>query len=177
MAKIPNLPSDFYQLDFLALGKNESMYHVRIRYLGMHHIKCGKSISSVSEILSVSTRTVAYWIKRYKEDGCDGLKDKPGRGAKLKLSSYDENKFRENVLEMQEVRNGGRITANDISAMLKSKFNVTYSLSSIYDLLKRVELSWISSRSKHPQQDPEAQELFKKLRIYRCRCPQCGSFF
>ncbi len=128
----------------------------------------------VAEVLRIEMRTVANWIRRYKEDGIDGLKDKVGRGLKARLSKDNENIFRDKVLAMQESRKGGRVRAKDVKEMLEADFDVCYQLSAVYSLLHRVGLSWISSRSKHPKQTPEVQELFKKLRSYRCRCSECG---
>ncbi|CAC9590050.1 hypothetical protein [uncultured Gammaproteobacteria bacterium] len=35
-------------------------------------------------------------------------------------------------------------------------------------------ISWISARSKHPKQDKEAQELYKKLQTKGNRSLTCG---
>ncbi|WP_227678334.1 helix-turn-helix domain-containing protein [Psychrobacter faecalis] len=32
----------------------------------------------------------------------------------------------------------------------------------MYELLKRIDMSWISARSQHPKADPQAQDAFKK---------------
>ena len=63
---------------------------------------------------------------------------------------------------LQETRKGGRIRGEDIQVLLKEKFFVDYALPSVYNVLERCELSWISSRSKHPKSDPVLQENFKK---------------
>ena len=169
------LPDSFYETDFLKLYKNESSPHIRISYLGLSHIKDGETVVAVSKMLRTSYRTVQYWIQRFNKEGVEGLVDKSGRGAKRKLDKKHENKFCERVLKMQGSREGGRVRGEDVKEMLLREFEIKCSLSTTYDLLHRVGLSWISSRSKHPKQNPEAQELFKKLRRYRCRCHQCGS--
>ena len=174
MARTTELPQDFYEIDFVSLFKNEGAPHIRIRYLGLSHIQEGSSISYVASILRVSPRTVTYWIQRYKREGLDGLKDKEGRGAKKKLPSIKENKFCDKVITMQEKRKGGRVKAEEIRQMLEKDFGVVCSLSATYLLLKRVGLHWISSRSRHPKQSQEVQDLFKKLRKNRGRCHQCG---
>ncbi|WP_041350350.1 helix-turn-helix domain-containing protein [Nitrosococcus watsonii] len=43
-------------------------------------------------------------------------------------------------------------------------FGVSYSLSGLYEVLRRAGLSWVSARSRHPQRDGQVQEAFKKLR-------------
>ncbi len=162
MPRKTSLPNEFFETNFLILYQTESSARMKIRYLGLLHLTKGKTIIEVSKMLCVSPRTVAYWINRYKKEGIDGLKDKPGRGAKTKLPKEHETKLCETVLVMQEERKGGRVKGEDVRKMLADKFNVFCSLSGVYSLLHRVGLSWITSRSKHPKQSEEVQELFKK---------------
>lgn len=63
---------------------------------------------------------------------------------------------------MQENREGGRVRGQDIQVLLKEQFSVDHALPSVYHVLERCELSWISTRSKHPKSDPAMQEEFKK---------------
>jgi transposase len=42
--------------------------------------------------------------------------------------------------------------------MLKERFGVDYTLSGVYDLLKRLDIVWITVRSKHPKADLEKQK-------------------
>ena len=102
------------------------------------------------------------WVKRFKEKGIDGLLDRPGRGAKPCLSPEDMAAFKQSVLELQQQRSGGRIRGSDVLALMKEKYNVEPTLSTVYNTLKRADLVWITGRSIHPQADIEAQEDFKK---------------
>ena len=174
MPRKTELPADFFEVDFFALFKKEGAPHIRIRYLGLSHIQEGATIEYVASILRVSPRAVTYWVQRYKDLGLEGLRDKEGRGAKTKLPKNKENNLCDKVIALQEQRKGGRVKAQDIQEMLEKEFNVSCSISGIYLLLKRVGLHWISSRSRHPKQSQEVQDLFKKLRKHRGRCHQCG---
>jgi transposase len=50
--------------------------------------------------------------------------------------------------------------------MLAKDFNIHYqNINGVHYLLTKLELSWISARSKHPKQDKEAQALTKYIRI------------
>ena len=42
------------------------------------------------------------------------------------------------------------------------EWGVTYSLNGIYYLMKDIGMSWVSTRSRHPKQDEQAQTDFKK---------------
>jgi transposase len=94
--------------------------------------------------------------------GIDGLRPRRGRGRKRKLLAEHEENFRQQVEELQQNREGGRVRGQDIQVLLKEKFCVDHALPSVYHVLERCGLSWISARSQHPKSDPQAQEDFKK---------------
>ena len=58
---------------------------------------------------------------------------------------------------------GGRLQGKDVQAYISSEFGVQYQKSNVYNLLHELNLSWITTRSKHPKQSIEAQETFKKI--------------
>ena len=175
MARPSEMPSIFYKTDFKILLKTEPSTQTRLRYMGLAHIQNGVSCEEVATMLFVSRRAVSSWIRRFKDGGLDGLKTQHGRGAKSKLSKDKEDEFRNMVIKQQASRKGGRLRGEDMRAMLKQNFGIECSLATVYGILKNVGMSWITSRSRHPKQDPAAQELFKKLRRYGYRCPHCGS--
>lgn len=80
----------------------------------------------------------------------------------LHLSPEDRAAFKQSVLELQQKRSGGRIRGSDVLALMKEKYNVDPTLSTVYNTLKRADLVWITGRSIHPKTDIEAQENFKK---------------
>ncbi|AGH43508.1 hypothetical protein C427_1399 [Paraglaciecola psychrophila 170] len=44
---------------------------------------------------------------------------------------------------------------------IQQTFSVNYHQNSIYKLLKSLNITWTTSRSKHPKQSEEAQKNFK----------------
>ena len=65
-------------------------------------------------------------------------------------------------LMISEKRAGGRLTGKDIQQLAKEHYNAHYTVNGIYELLKRIDMSWISARSQHPKADIQAQDAFKK---------------
>ena len=126
------------------------------------HLQAGKEYDEIALFLGVEKETVKGWIKRFRKDGLAGLKESPRSGAKRKLSISQNTEFKASVIALQETREGGRITGKDVQALLQDHFHVNCVLSSVYNYLHRVDLSWITVRSKHPKQDQEKQEAFKK---------------
>lgn len=148
--------------DFKKLAKTTAHPRERMRYLAFVHIQEGKSNTEIAAMLKVHRMTVSDWIKRFNIEGIEGLQEKEGRGAKLKLGVSEQEAFRKAVLELQDAKKGGRIKGEDVLKLMEEKFSVTCSLKSVYNALHRVDLVWISGRSKHPKSDPEAQSSFKK---------------
>lgn len=148
--------------DFFQLAKREPNPKMRIRLLALGHLREGKTKSEVIDMFQIVFPTLREWLLRFIEEGIEGLREKPGKGRKRKLSTEREEEFRQEVEDLQKGREGGRVRGQDIQVLLKEKFSVDHALPSIYHVLERCGLSWISARSKHPKSDPEAQEDFKK---------------
>ena len=148
--------------DFKKLSKNASHPREKIRYLAFAHIQEGKSNTEIASILKIHRMTLTEWIKKFNKEGIDGLREKKGRGAKLRLGISEQDAFRKAVLELQDGRKGGRIKGTDVLKLMEEKFSVKCTLKSVYNALHRVDLVWITGRSKHPKADPAAQTAFKK---------------
>lgn len=113
-------------------------------------------------MFQVSLTALRKWLLRFLNGGIDGLRAKTGRGRKRKLPFDREEEFRQQVELLQENLEGGRIRGQDVQVLLKEKFCVDHALPSVYHVLERCGLSWISARSKHPKSSLEIQEDFKK---------------
>ena len=119
-------------------------------------------ISEVADIVLASEVSIRKWVKAFSEGGMNGLLEEAGRGRQKKLPKHQEDKFITEVKKMQKERQGGRVIGKDIQKLLLEKFKIKYCLNSIYVLLDRLEFSWISCRSKHPNNSQEAINNFKK---------------
>lgn len=128
----------------------------------MAHLQEGREYREVAQFLCVSSETVQKWLKRFKVSGLDGLRESSRSGAKRKLKESQEIDFKKAVLALQKKRSGGRITGHDVQHLLADQFEVKCCLNSVYNLMNRLDLVWITVRSKHPQQSQEKQDNFKK---------------
>lgn len=148
--------------NFDKLANTQGSSRERRRYLAFAHIRDGKTFVETAEAVRVKLRSLMRWVKQFRIEGIQGLRDKPGRGSKPLLDSEHQEAFRKSVLELQKNRNGGRIRGKDVLELMREKYAVNPSLNTVYNTLKRVDLVWITGRSIHPTADVEAQEAFKK---------------
>jgi transposase len=131
-----------------------------MRLIAFTHLKKGKRIREAAEAVGVHETTLGGWIRNFKKEGIEGLKEKEGRGAKRKITEAQTQAFRESVLQLQADKKG--IRGQDVLNLMKEKLGIECHLDTAYETLKRADLVWITSRSKHPKADEEQQEAFKK---------------
>ncbi len=156
------LPEDFQKHDFAILAKSESDPRKRGRLTGLGILQQKTSLNKTSKLLKVAKQTLRGWLEKFKQDGLNGLSDKPRSGRKPRLAKDQEPAFADAVVQLQKDRGGGRITGNDIQKLAEDKFKAKLSLDRIYTLLKQLKIVWITGRSRHPKTDEASQEAFKK---------------
>lgn len=156
------IPEEIFDYDFSLLAKRSKHPRERIRLLALAHLKDGKSVQEASRAVKVSRNAVYTWLRAFRNKKLDGLKEKEGRGAKLKLPTSEHEAFREAVFKLQENRSGGRLKGQEILDLMENDFGITCTKRSVYNHLKRANIVWVSARSKHPKSDLEMQEEYKK---------------
>ena len=162
-------PPGFMEIDFYRYYQTTPCARGRMRCLAMVHLQKGKTIEEVSEMVQQSRISISHWLRWLREErDIERLTGYvKGRGGKSKIASIGEETVRLMIEKMSKEKRGGRVTGKDIQRMIKEKWDIEYGLSSIYDLLKRLKLVWITSRSKHPKMDEKIQEDFKKTLLAR----------
>ena len=157
------MTEDFKLFPFLEYYKKNRSKKYILRCLACHYIQEGKSYKEISKMIKYSKQTIGEWVKMYNEGGIDKmLSIREGRGRKARIDNNKKEEFNEFVVQLQKDRDGGRIIGDDIISMIKDKYNESYSVSGVYKLLKRMDMSWVSARSIHTKTDLEVQEAFKK---------------
>jgi len=158
-----NFIKKYTSVNFLSMAQSESSPRVRERLLGIHQLFQGKNRIESAAAVGRNPEWLRSWVLRYHNKGYEGLFDKSRSGQPSYLTYEQELELQTDILEIQELRNGGRVTARDVQEHIKKKFKVEYKYKSVFDVLERLGLSWVSSRSKHPLSDETKQNNFKKI--------------
>ena len=156
------LPEDFKSHDFLKIMRTMKHARNRIRLLAMHHIQLGKSLKNVAKIVQYHWITVQQWLKRFKEEGFDGLYESQRSGAPRKIEKEVEAFISEKLSKLSEAKTGGYITGNQVHQIIIDKFNTKCCLKTVYNTMLKLNFSWITSRSIHPKTSIEVQEEYKQ---------------
>lgn len=159
----------YQHIDFKKMAQIESCPRVRERLLGIYNLFTGKNRIEAAAAVGRNPEWLRSWVLRYEEGGYENLFDKPKSGTPKFLTDKQEQELVLEIMRLQDERDGGRVTAKEIQEFVNSKYNVNYKFKSIYDLLERIGMSWVSSRSKHPKADEEQQKKFKQTFKARIR--------
>jgi len=154
-------PGDVQQLKRLIREEKNAKQRDRYR-IALLAIE-GRKKLDIASLLGVAKRTVEYWAYRYRDGGIEALTPKPYGGSKPKLNGEHAERFK------QRIRNGPKtedgvctLRGKDAQKILNEEFGVDYSLSSVYDVLHRLNFSCLKPRPKHEKNDPEKMEQFKR---------------
>ncbi|MEI8346387.1 MAG: winged helix-turn-helix domain-containing protein [Pseudomonadota bacterium] len=147
--------------DILTLFKKEKNARVQIRLLALLYLQEKKRLKDVVNLLHVTEPSVREWVHSYHRHGYEGLIEDEGRGRLQRLPKEKEKEFIAAVEDLQKEKKGGRVTGYDIQKILHEKFDVSYSVDGVYVLMDRLNLVWITARSKHPKNSQKAMDTFK----------------
>ena len=136
----------------------------RARFLAIASLFEGKNRDYAAKVAGMSVSNFHVWIRRFNQQGLNGLVEKKRLGKKSTWTPEIEEFLKDKALQGANFKANKRVTyrLEDFQTMLKEKFNVDYGISTIWYALKRLGLSWISVRQQHPKSDLLAQEEFKK---------------
>lgn len=142
---------------------NKRMYE---RYLAVfHHLK-GETNRAIAKIIQRTEQTVGTYIKKYRNEGLEGLEMNHSPGAPKKLTDKQE-KILVEIITTKTPDETGFIarknwTAPLIKEWIKNEFSVEYSENGTRDLLNRLGLSYTRPTYVLAKADPKKQEEFKK---------------
>lgn len=162
MRNIKYLVKEIQEYDFKAEYKRERNPLIKIKFLALHHLQSGRLLKDVANIVLYDEKAVRAWIRRFIQFDYEGLIEKDGRGQKPRLPKNQEETFKDAIDELHENKNGGRVTVKDIQELLVNKFDCNYSRTGVYTLLDRVNIVWVTGRSKHPKHSQDVIEQFKE---------------
>lgn len=158
-----DLVDKIQNFDFKAEYKTERDPIIKVKFQALHHLQNGMLLKDVANVVLYDEKAIRRWIRAFVEFDYEGLIEKEGRGQKPRLPKEREEEFKDSIDLLHEERNGGRVTVEDIQLLLEKKYDCNYSRSGVYTLLDRLNIVWISGRSKHPKHSQEVIDNFKEI--------------
>ncbi|MEI8672201.1 winged helix-turn-helix domain-containing protein [Vibrio sp. SA48] len=130
---------------------------MRTRLLAISHFVDVKSRTQIAKYLKISRTSVNNWVATSLKNGVKGLVEKQHTGRPPQLTEDQLFQLKLYITSNAIKPEGGRLQETDIIEFIHKEFGLSYSLSGIYKILRKLDLVWITTRSK---QSVEAQEAF-----------------
>jgi len=144
--------------------------HNRWQALYMAKAK-GLSAQEIADIIGVSKYTVNKWVYNFNHMGEESIFSHSRGGNRTSFLSWQEEE--ELLSEIgKQAEKGLLVVVKTIKAEIEAKIGRTVSKDYPYDLLHRHGWRRVVPRPKHPKQNAETQEDFKKnsRNTYQAKC-------
>lgn len=125
--------------------KSKEEFKLALRLQMVYLLAQGKSSREVAEIYQVSFKQVLNWAHRFRQEGLEGLKDKPGRGRRASLSDTSLEEIKHMVLNVSPSELGyssssGRWTGTLLLSWINKEYNTTFKSTQVYKLIDKMGL-------------------------------------
>lgn len=122
----------------------------------------GKTRKEVETITAYSAGSLVKVIKRYNEQGIEGLKDKrhENEGRSALLSDEEMLQLAQEI--RKDYQKNSYWSGNNVIQWIKENFGKDIHKQRAYEYLSAVGMSLQTPRPHHVKADPIAQEIFKK---------------
>ena len=143
------------------------------RLLALAAVHDGMSREEAARIGGMDRQTLRDWVHAFNAQGPDGLVNRKAPGAKPKLSPAQ----RAEIVALVEVGPDPatdvvvRWRCVDLKRIIKARYHIDLDEVSVGRLLMDAGYSHISARPRHPAQDADVIEDFKKTSPHAWRKP------
>ena len=135
------------------------------RMLALALVLEGESRTEAAQSAGMDRQTLRDWVHRYNAEGLAGLSDCPLPGRRPRLND-EQLRDLATIVETgpDPATDGGvRWRRIDLCAVVERRFGVRLAERSMGAILHRLGFTRLWARPRHPQSNPEAQAVYKKL--------------
>ena len=142
----------------------EARYDHRLHAILM--VAQGMSCRQVAQLLGDSSRTVAYWVKRFEADGLSGLADadRPGRPSKLDQRQLQSIEVALRSHPSQYGLAGNLWDGKLLSHFIDQQFGIQLGVRQCQRLFRQLGFRFRKPRPLIAKADAQMQQEFKKNR-------------
>jgi transposase len=165
MPSAVRLRTDFSAEELRHLAKQARSNNQSRRFLSLAAVLDGMSRADAARIGGMDRQTLRDWVHRFNKEGPDGLLDDWASGPEPRLSAVQKAELAAIVEVGPELAIDGvvRWRRIDLQRVIKERFGVDYHERYVGTLLHKLGFSHVSARPRHPGQNAETIEAFKKI--------------
>ena len=158
------LREDYSAEELRALARRSKDARQSRRLLSLAAIRDGMDRGEAAKIGGMDRQILRDWVHRFNVAGPDGLLDNWTSGPKPRLSPDQLAEFARIIETGPDRKVDGvvRWRRIDLKRVIAERFGVDYHQRYVGKLLKKLGFSDMSARPRHPAQDEQIVEAFKK---------------
>jgi transposase len=164
MGSAVKMRTDYSAAELRRLAKETKNVNQSRRLLSLAAVLDGMNRSDAARVGGMDRQTLRDWVHRFNEAGPEGLKEAWYGGPEPRLSP-DQKAELAAIVEAgptPEVDGVVRWRRLDLKRVIEERFGVAYHERYVGKLLKQLGFSHVSARPRHPAQDGEIIEAYKK---------------
>ncbi len=164
MGSAVKMRADYSAAELRRLAKSAKNANQSRRLLSLAAVLDGMSREDAARIGGMDRQTLRDWVHRFNRAGPDGLKDAWYGGPEPRLSAKAKAELAAIVEIGPDPAVDGvvRWRRVDLQKLIRERFGVDYHERYVGTLLKELGFSHMSARPRHPAQDGEIVEAYKK---------------
>jgi transposase len=145
-------------------ARHETDGRAAMRMIAIANALEGISRAEAARLAGMERQALRDAVVRYNAEGLAGLHDRPRSGPRERLKEGQQATLIALVLAGPDLERDGTTVwrLKDLCRLVDERFGITYSDSGLFDLMRRLGLSWMTARPRHPRSDARAQATFKK---------------
>lgn len=158
------LRTDYSAADLRRLAKRAKDNSQSRRLLSLAAVLDGMNRTDAARIGGMDRQTLRDWVHRFNQLGPDGLLDRHAGGVEPRLSAERKAELAALVEAGPDRASDGvvRWRRVDLQRVIKERFDIDFHERYVGTILKQLGFSHMSARPRHPGQNVEIIEAFKK---------------
>ena len=156
--------TEFSAAELRGLSRLEPGRQAALRMLAIANALDGHSRAEAARLADMSRQALCDAVNRYNAHGVPGLHDLPRSGRPRHLDAEQEQQLHARVVAGPDVEAEGisAYTREDLCTIVREEMGVSFHVSSMSRVLKRLKLSRQKTRPSHPKKVAASEEAFKK---------------
>lgn len=149
-----------------SLFNSDDKYKIGLRLYAVYQVSLGQSSRKLEVLYNTSYKQITNWVHRFEEEGIDGLRDRPGRGRKSRLSNSQLDKISHMISQETPSEYGYNTdtwTGPILISWIRGNFNIEFKKAQIYNIINKMGFSYQKARGFYPEADAQKQEEFKEM--------------
>lgn len=148
-----------------ALFRGDERYTIGIRLYAVYQVSLGSASRKLEDLYNVSFKQITNWVHQFEKEGIDGLRDKPGRGRKSKLTQEQLSYLHKLLLNESPVDHGFNTetwTGPLVKEYICKQFGIEYKKAQIYNIIKSLGFTYQKGKGTYPEANEQSKEEFSE---------------